>query len=269
MADSPTPDLYPPRPPQPVRPEVLRMWWRDLTFIHVDYPPSVVQALLPDDLVVDTWPDADGNERAWVGLVPFEMVVGTPGGLRLPIIGTFPETNVRTYVRDRSGRPGVWFSSLEAGGLAATVTARVSYGLPYYWADMSIDRGRREPGAVWRYDSVRRWPQRRTPSGAMPSHHSVARIGERIADDDVSPFEHFLTARWGLYSRFPSMDSDRGVTLYAPVDHGRWPLHRAELLQLDDHLLTAAGLPEPTGEPVVHWTAGTEVRIGRPRRAAR
>ena len=242
------------------------MWWRDLTFIHVDYPPDVVQAMLPDDLSVDTWPDDRGNERAWVGLVPFEMVVGTPGGLRLPIVGTFPETNVRTYVRDGSGRPGVWFCSLEAGGLAATVAARVSYGLPYYWADMSIDRGRREPGSVWRYDSVRRWPRHRTPDGALPSHHSVARIGDRIDDDAISPFEHFLTARWGLYSRFPSRDADRGVTLYAPVDHGRWPLHRAELLQLDDHLLSAAGLPQPEHEPVAHWTAGTEVRIGRPGR---
>ena len=42
-----------------------------------------------------------------------------------------------------------------------------------------------------------------------------------------------------------------------------------ELLELDDELLDAAGLPEPTGDPVVHWTPGTEVRIGRPRRASR
>lgn len=260
---------YPPVPPERVRFEVMRMWWRDLTFIHFAYDPAIVQALLPADLQVDTWPDSGGRDRAWVGLVPFEMVVATPGGLRLPIIGTFPETNVRTYVRDANGRPGVWFCSLEAGGLAATVTARFTYGLPYFWAEMSIDRGRREPGAVWRYDSVRRWPRRRAPSGALPSHHSVARIGDPIASDVVSDFEHFLTARWGLYSRFPSMDARRGMTLHAPVDHGRWPLHRAELLQLDDHLLSAAGLPEPVGDPIVHWTAGTEVKIGRPRRAAR
>ena len=260
---------YPPVPTERIRFEVMRMWWRDLTFIHFDYDPADVQALLPADLTVDTWPDTDGTERAWVGLVPFEMVVATPGGLRLPVVGTFPETNVRTYVRDASGRPGVWFCSLEAGGLAATVTARFTYGLPYFWADMSIDRGRREPGEVWRYDSVRRWPQRRTPGGALPSHHSVARIEERIPDASVSDFEHFLTARWGLYSRFPSMDAKRALTLYAPVDHGRWPLHRAELVQLDDHLLAAAGLPEPENEPIVHWTAGTEVKIGRPRRAAR
>ena len=266
MADADT-TLYSPIPRERVRFEVMRMWWRDLTFVHVDYEPQVVQALLPDDLTVDTWPDDAGRERAWVGLVPFEMVVGTPGGLRLPVVGTFPETNVRTYVRDASGRPGVWFCSLEAGGLAATVTARFTYGLPYYWADMHIDRGRRAPGAVWRYGSTRRWPRGRTPDGALPSHHSAVRIADPIEPPAVSDFEHFLTARWGLYSRFPSMTTRRGVTLYAPVDHGRWPLYRAELLELDDQLLAAAGLPDPVNEPLVHWTPGTEVRIGRPRRA--
>lgn len=266
MADADT-ILYSPIPRERVRFEVMRMWWRDLTFVHVDYEPQVVQALLPDDLTVDTWPDDAGRERAWVGLVPFEMVVGTPGGLRLPVVGTFPETNVRTYVRDASGRPGVWFCSLEAGGLAATVTARFTYGLPYYWADMHIDRGRRAPGAVWRYGSTRRWPRGRTPDGALPSHHSAVRIADPIEPSAVSDFEHFLTARWGLYSRFPSMTTRRGVTLYAPVDHGRWPLYRAELLELDDQLLAAAGLPDPVNEPLVHWTPGTEVRIGRPRRA--
>ena len=123
------------------------MWWRDLLFIHYPFAPEVVQALLPDDLTIDTWPDADGIQRAWVALVPFEMVVGTPGGLRLPFVGTFPETNVRTYVRGPDGTPGVWFCSLEAGGLLASLTARAAYGLPYFWADMSIDPGAGRPTA--------------------------------------------------------------------------------------------------------------------------
>ena len=262
-------DPYPPLPHERVRFEVMRMWWRDLLFIHYPYAPDDVQPLLPDDLTVDTWPDAEGVERAWVGLVPFEMVVGSPGGVKLPIVGTFPETNVRTYVRGPDGTPGVWFCSLEAGGLAASLTARAFYGLPYYWADMSIDAGSREPEGIWRYDSVRRWPRRRTPEGALPRHHSSVRIGEAIPDDQVSEFERFLTSRWGLYSRFPGMDSSRAITLYAPVDHGRWPLHRAELLTVDDELLDAAGLPETFERPIVHWSPGTEVRIGRPRRAIR
>ena len=40
------------------------MRWRDLLFIHYPYAPEAVQALLPDDLTIDTWPDADGIQRA-------------------------------------------------------------------------------------------------------------------------------------------------------------------------------------------------------------
>ena len=247
--------LHPPEPPTPVTREVMRMWWLDLTFIHTPVDPAAVDALIPDNLRVDTWPDADGVERAWIGLVPFIMKVGFPGGRTIPVVGTFPETNVRTYVIGPDGTPGVWFCSLEAAGLAATLTARGAYGLPYFWADMTVERDADE----WTYDSRRRWPR----SAGQPRHHSRVRVGERVDDADVSPFEHFLSARWGLFSRWPT--PNRGTTVYAAVDHPRWPLHRAELLELDDSLMTAAGRPAPAADPVVHWSPGVEVRIGRPR----
>lgn len=238
------------------------MWWEDLTFLHWPYDPAEVQALLPPGVTADAWPDDRGRPQVWVGLVPFLMRVGLPGGRAIPRVGVFPETNVRTYVRGPDGTPGVWFLSLEAGGLAATIAARATYGLPYFWAEMEIERGRPSEGSVWAYRSRRRWPG---PRGA--SHRSSVRVGPGIEPQDVTPFEHYLTARWGLYSRFPSSSAGRGIGLYAPVDHGAWPLRRAELLDLDDELMTAAGLSSPRGDPIVHWTTGTEVRIGRPRRA--
>ena len=179
------------------------------------------------------------------------MRVGFPGGRPMPNwAGVFCETNVRTYVTGPDGTPGFYFLSLEAGRLPATATARLTYGLPYYWADM----GMAGAGSIWTYQSARRWPG---PKGA--SHASSVRAGEAIALDDVSSFEHYLTSRWGLFSTLGNR------LLYAPVDHGRWPLQRAEVLELDDQLMEAAGLPAPTGAPIVHWTTGTEVRIGRPR----
>lgn len=234
--------------PHEIRLEVMRMWWRNLTFIHWPYEPEIVQQHLPDGLTADTY---DG--KVWVGLVPFEMQVMLPGGIPIPREGRFPETNVRTYVRGPDGTPGVWFHSLEAGRLPATAVARATYGLPYFWADMSATAA----GPVWTYRSSRRWPG---PKGA---HNEVAvRLGDAVADADQSDFEHYLTARWGLFSTF------RSRVVYAPVSHGVWPLRRAELLHLDDGLMAAAGLPDPAGDPIVHWTQGTEVRIGRPQLVA-
>lgn len=227
--------------PHKVRFEVMRMHWLNLAFMHWPVEPAVVQALLPDTLTVDTF---DG--RAWVGLIPFEMVVELPGGLPIPVQGTFPETNVRTYVIGPDGTPGVWFCSLEAGRLPATAVARATYGLPYFWADMSVANA----GAIWTYRSRRRWPK---PAGAR--HESAVQIGAAI--DQQSDFDRYLTARWGLYSTFGKR------TLYAPIWHEPWKLYQAQLLHLDDELVATAGL-RTEGAPVMHWTPGVEVRIGRP-----
>ena len=43
-----------------------------------------------------------------------------------------------------------------------------------------------------------------------------------------------------------------------------WPLHRAEAATVDDQLITAAGLPAPAGPPLVHYSPGVDVAIGRP-----
>ncbi|MEZ5227128.1 MAG: DUF2071 domain-containing protein [Acidimicrobiales bacterium] len=132
----------------------------------------------------------------------------------------------------------------------AVVTARATYGLPYFWADMSIERSGTKITTNRDADA----PDR----GAR--HRSVVRAGASIPSAEVSEVEHFLTARWGLFSQW------RGRLVYAPVEHDPWPLHRAELLELDDELLAVAKLsPETDVQPLVHWTPGTSIRIGRPR----
>ncbi|NCX05723.1 MAG: DUF2071 domain-containing protein, partial [Actinobacteria bacterium] len=46
----------------------MKQQWQELAYIHWRYDASVVQALLPEGLEVDTF---DGS--AWVGLIPFSM----------------------------------------------------------------------------------------------------------------------------------------------------------------------------------------------------
>ena len=65
-------------------------------------------------------------------VVPRRRVVRTRGGHGLPWLLEFPETNVRTYAVGPSGERGVWFFSLDASRLAAVVTARATYRVPYF-----------------------------------------------------------------------------------------------------------------------------------------
>jgi uncharacterized protein YqjF (DUF2071 family) len=217
--------------------------WTNLAYVHWRYEPSVIQALLPEGLEVDTH---DGS--AWVGLIPFSMRdVGVPKLPPVPYFGDFPEVNVRTYVK-RNGIPGVWFFSLDVNRLAPALVARTTYLLPYCWGKASNELA----DDVLKTSVRRRWPD-------VASTKIEVRVGDAI--DKPTELDNFLTARWGLYSRGIGKS-----LMYAPVDHETWPLHRAQLLSLEDTLVIAAGIPTPQGEPHVMFSPGVSVRIGLPHR---
>ena len=215
------------------------MRWQAVSFVHWGYEPSALAPLIPEGLELDLW-----EGRAWVGLVSFYMVDVRPRGLPpIPRLSTFPEINVRTYVRTPDGTDGLLFLTLEAARLPMML-ARPTIGVGYTWADMAIDCA----GDQVRYRTRRRWPP------ALASSRHDIEVGEQIAAP--SAFDAYLTGRWRAYSR------RWGRLLVTPVHHEPWPLHRARLARLDDSLVQSCGIPVPTGEPVVHYAPGVDVRLG-------
>ena len=223
---------------------VMVQHWGLLTFLHWSFEPEDVQRHLPDGLQVEV---AEG--RAWVGLVPFFMRVGLPAMSSLPWASRFCETNVRTYVTDSHGRSGIWFFSLDAGRLGAVAVARASYRLPYCWSHMRLDY----TGSTIAYHCRRRLPG---PYGAASRVHID--IGPRFRADELTALDHFLTARWLLFS------SSGARRRYALAQHEPWDLYRATATQCHDELIAAAGLPAPRGQPLAHYSPGVRVMIGRP-----
>jgi uncharacterized protein YqjF (DUF2071 family) len=171
-----------------------------------------------------------------------------------PWISRFAETNVRTYVRSADGASGIWFFSLDAARLGAVVVARLSYRLPYFWSRMAIDRS----DSTISYSCRRRWPG---PRGA--SSEAVIQIGDRYEGHDLGELDHFLTARWAVFS------APRSGLRHARASHDPWPLYRGGVVHLNDGLIAAAGLPMPEGEPLVHYSPSVEVRIGWPAKIGR
>jgi uncharacterized protein YqjF (DUF2071 family) len=227
--------------PRTVERPVLVQRWHDLAFLHWPVEPAAVAPFLPAGTRPDT---IDG--RTYVGLIGFRMVgLGLLAGPGLPYLGTFCETNVRLYSVDDEGRRGVVFLSLDAERLIPVLTAQASLRLPYKWASMRLT----ERDGVFTYTSWR--------YGRGPRSRIAIRAGARIAEP--TPLEHFLTARWGLHVRA------HGRTVYLPNVHPQWTLHAAELLDLDDELVAATGLPAPDGPPVsVLYSPGVPVRFGPP-----
>ena len=224
----------------------MRQRWERLTFLHWSFDPAQVQQLLPAGLQVETFDGA-----AWVGLVPFFMRVATGGGHGAPWVSDFCETNVRTYVQDSEGRSGIWFFSLDAARLGAVAVARTTYRLPYFWSSMRLSSRRPEVS----YTCLRRWPGPRDATSQVRIS-----VGEPFGPGDLDERDHFLTARWILFSVAGARYR------FARACHQPWPLHRAEAQVVDDRLVAAAGLPQPQGPPLMHYSPGVDVRIGRPER---
>jgi uncharacterized protein YqjF (DUF2071 family) len=229
------------RPEEEVDRPASHQRWEAMTMLHWAYPAEVVGAMLPEGLEADTWED-----RAWVSITPFLMVDFRVGPLPpVPKLSTFPETNVRTYVRGPDGRDGLWFLSLEADSVPTVVGASTLYGVPYRFADMTV-----EQGDTTRYRSRRR-------DAPDIGHDIVVRVGGPC--EAPSDFDHWLTGRWRAFTTV----ADRLATV--PVQHQPWPLREAEVMKLEQTLLVANGLPEPVEDPLVHHSPGVDVRLGAPR----
>ena len=223
--------------------------WNQIAFLHWPFEPHVISGRLPAELTPLTW---DG--RAWVGVTPFCITVRPPGVPFTPPRWAFPETNVRTYVRDADGREGLWFLHMEVTALWFVAVMR-AVGLPYVRRRMSVTID----GDRTVYEST----PRHVRSAAEGGHRIVVRRGQPLRPPSGGPFEQFLTARWTAYHR-------RGpVLLSTPVDHPPWPLRHGEVEVCDvDGLLGAAGLDPPDAPPVCHVSPGVVVRVGPPRRVA-
>jgi uncharacterized protein YqjF (DUF2071 family) len=118
-------------------------------------------------------------------------------------------------------------------------------GIPYTWARMRLRRN----GSRITYESVRRWPQ-----PGLRSRLSIV-VGDPV---EPTPLEVWLTARWGAHTRVA------GRTWWVPNEHEPWPLHSAEIVEIDDELLAASGV-RPAGERLrALFSPGVRTRFGRP-----
>ncbi len=223
--------------PRPAGPVVMYQKWRRLLFLHWAWDAAEVQSTLPPGLTVDIW---DG--RAWLGIVPFKMEAVRPRFCPpLPGISDFPELNVRTYVRDRHGRPGVWFYSLDCAQPLAVWAARTIFGLPYFRARM---RERVEDRIFYRCQRSREIARFEYRGVGNPQ-----RAGE-------GTLEQFLIERYRLFAL------RRGRLLAGEVWHEPYALQHAEVTRWDAGPLRQAGFEvADAGPDHTIFSPGVETRV--------
>jgi uncharacterized protein len=225
------------------------MTWRSLAFVHWAVPARTLRDHVPAALEIDTFAG-----EAFVGLIPFAIEAARPRLLPpLPGASSFPETNLRTYVR-HGAEAGIWFFSLDAGSPLAVLGARALYALPYHRARMAVAE---HDGEV-DYRSDRAWPE---PCPAALD--ATCSIGPAIGEAQPETLEEFLVERYVLFSH-------RGGALRrARVRHRPYPLHRAEVELRHESLRRAAELPELGVRIDDYYCPELRVEVSAPRRLDR
>jgi uncharacterized protein len=205
---------------KPDRVPLMHQTWRSLLLLHWEWDAFDIQRRLPEGLFVDTH-----EGKAYVGISPFFLENLRPILVpALPGISHFLELNVRTYAFDRSGRPGVWFFSLDCNQWLAVQAARRVFHLPYQWAEMQAD----ESSGKVEFTS-----RRKNTDAANTTTFSFAPADQRVNMASPRSLEFFLAERYLLFSR-----AQRTGKLYsARVHHAPHPLVNVTLEKWDQHML--------------------------------
>ncbi len=201
--------------PAPRRPWIMVQVWRDLLFAHWEVPADVIRPLVASQLELDTF-----EGKAWISITPFHMSIRPLGLPALPGMCDVPELNCRTYVTVE-GKPGIYFFSLDIANRLAMWGARTFYHLPYFHAEMHIEK---TPGFV-AYSSRRGRAAWRAKYGPVSPPRS-ARSGS---------LDYFLAERYCLYTTW------RGRIYRGEIHHLPWKLQKASATIEENTVAEAAG----------------------------
>ena len=230
---------------KPKLPTVMYQRWEELLFLHWPVEPQVVAKVLPPGLGVDTY-----KGKAWLGVVPFSMRGVRPRFLpAVPGLSSFPELNLRTYVVDELGRPGVWFYSLDTPKHLPNWIARTFFHLNYRFARIQVeDKGgsRSYRSELWMGSD---WD--------VPQEYEWERIGEPFTAEPGS-LDFFLAERYRLFA----YNEAKAQLLTGQVHHQAYPLQQVNLKRYSKRIFTLNGLSKPDSLPVsLLASSGVNVQI--------
>lgn len=219
--------------------------WRDLLFLHWEWDPQEIQETLPPGLSVDVF---DG--KAYLGVVPFFMKDIRPTwSPAVPGISSFMEMNLRTYVYDETGLPGVWFYSLDANQWLAVRIAQNFFHLPYFDAQMK---------STLLNNGMIQYSCRRAKEQATTEDRFVYSCGKDMGQASPGTLEFFLLERYRLFA----WNSRKEVLLSGQVYHTAYPMHEPIVDSWSHNVFTLDGFGLPHKNPDhVACSRGVDVDI--------
>lgn len=206
--------------------------WKNILFLHWEYPADELQEKLPEGLLIDTY-----EGKAYIGIVLLFIENIRPKHLpAFPGISKFQEINFRTYVFDKNGTPGIWFFSLDAGNRIAAEAAQVLINLPYSYSNIKADKNLNNDIT---FSSLR--------DDLDPKLLSFFRYSgkENYRTAESGSLDFFLIERYAFFTHLKS----KNEIFTSRVYHSPYTLHDVNLIEWDDNLFEANGFKRPSRPP--------------------
>ena len=186
--------------------------WRHLLILTFETPEALLAPIVPAGCELDRW-----TGRAYVSLVALRMDRVRVRGLAVPGLTTYPQVNLRSYVR-HAGQAAVCFvQELVPSRLLAAV-ARWRYGEPFVAGRVQLSVADSAGGSTVEYRfGVDRPRNRISVQGSLDS-----------AVPSAATFEHWVKER----ARGCRTGRNGRLRTFA-VTHPPWALHRVDSMTCD------------------------------------
>ncbi|AEN06066.1 YqjF family protein [Halolamina sp.] len=254
--------------------QYILMAWRDALFLHWPIDADRLAERLPAGISPRTH-----SGSAWLGVIAFVMEDIRPRGFPRALGLTFGELNLRSYVTGPDGGDGIYFFNLDADDPLGVSVARWFYQLPYYKADMRIQRtGSAPTGESGRANRSVEFVSNRTHRG-VPSAYFDATYGptgESFTPEQGS-LEQFLVENYRFYVAGGDVSGTSGAgdagdvggsqsgekLFYGDIAHPPWDLYEADIDLRSTNLFEVNGFERPDEAPLAHYSPGVPVDADR------
>ena len=212
---------------------IMKQEWHNLLFLHWSISPTSIRQHIPNELEIDTYYGA-----AWIGIIPFQMRKLRPSfAFSIPLISNFTEINLRTYVKDKYNRKGVWFFSLDTQNPLGNWIAQTFFHLNYRFSETEF-----LTDSTLNNHCKFTLPKTKFPEQTFSWRHSESTF---MPSRNPKSLECFLTERYRLFTYNYNTDT----LLTGTLNHEPYQLNRPKLLKYSTDLFTSNGIINPKGYP--------------------
>ena len=202
---------------------IMKQDWKNLLFLHWSIPVKTIRQHIPEELEIETY-----NNSAWIGIIPFQMRNLRPSFLfPIPPISNFTEINLRTYVKDKYNRKGVWFFSLDTQNPFGNWLAQSFFHLNYRFAQTEFSTTHTQSNTC-KFS----FPNTQYPEQTLSWEHTEDTF---MPSKSPESLECFLTERYRLFS----YNHNKNTLLTGTLSHDRYRLNRPKLLKYSTDLFAS------------------------------